>query len=1371
MAEAWGDVEPTVPVLFVPVRVETQSRHAIRDGEPVVELRVRIYPDDIAIDEATGRPTLLPDSFRVVVWQGDVQSAADGEPVMLDDLGVRLGHLGAPGEDRARAEAEFRERTLAMQALASEAAGAADWMRDYDVAVQRGLAVTVTLAGGDATIDRLYVSGLRRADPDAESDAVLAALRAHGDRALLGPGTPTNNTEAARSGWHASGTEPGAGVPATGGAVVARALGLDDPAAFDDWAGGAEDDELPRRMAEVLWPVTWEPWLRDAVAARALSAFDRWDVREHLADWVRPSGPLPTLRAGRQPYGLLPVTVTPEYTAAERADALVAFAVRAAWPSWTSAAAPPTVTGGDLAGALPRILGLAPASRNVRVRRILRTDSALGASLRRTAPGLEEERADVTRDLEMRLGVRPGALRGVPHIGQPRMLGLPLVHDTDDDALAVLAETTDETFEESVLQLLATVARASSFAAARASLAEIMRRMDFGDEEIDIVVREPQSGPGTELRDTLVQRLRGTMQPGRDASEDEIRLDALMSQVTRPDVFDFGEMTSTEVPRGELERLRGQGRGFIEALRRSPLSDRLFPAFSLASLVRELAAMLLEYLFALDTASRVRQGVAGLTGLDQPHRERLFAGALDASSHRLDAWATSLATRRLEQLRASRPRGVVVASYAWLEDIALSPRPEDPDEPVRSPGVGWLQAPSPRHAATAAVLRSARLTHAPGDGAAEALEIDLSSTRSREAIDIVRGMRQGQQLGALLGYRFERWLHETDLSLNRFVPALRALAPLVVGRETPATAGSDALAYTGAVVDGVVLREKPPSAVAGGLASPGPGVTPASADEVAVVQSLIARLDEVADAVADLLLAEGVHQLAGGDAARATAAMNAMSGDTLPEEPDVPRSPVERHGVTSRVAVLGGGAASGMQQGQGWVPGIRSRAHPLLEAWCRDVLGRADRIAVQVRPNGTATHLSILRLGALDLVLAADGSVDGLARFWARCRRVRPSLPAEPPTGREGLRDGRISLGDAWELATAARAVLTAARPLEPGDLVAGGGSVAPAFAVDETDLAARAQQARDDLSSLVGDLPTDRTGLLRRADALALVGIGDGTDPATLAGTTVEELEMLRGYVAGLDGLLASRLAAAATAPPREALGELVGGVPAVAQLDPTAAPELAGALLPIADGLGVRKWIARLSTVRPAVGAYATLAALRRATGRGATVRAAVFGADRWIGDAEPPSEPVTALVFEPTARFEATATIAGFVIDQWTEHRPALRTVDDATEPPTREHLVSTGLAVHANAPGARAPQALLLAVSPDGAGWTEERVHAVFDEVRLLLRMRLATPADVPGLGEILPAIGVHHWSLIDEHVVDPQLLLSPQSIVATFTRGA
>jgi hypothetical protein len=143
---------------------------------------------------------------------------------------------------------------------------------------------------------------------------------------------------------------------------------------------------------------------------------------------------------------------------------------------------------------------------------------------------------------------------------------------------------------------------------------------------------------------------------------------------------------------------------------------------------------------------------------------RLAAGTLDLASHRLDAWVTSLATTRLGELRAAAPGATRLGGYGWLDDV----RPHA--SPVDASG-GFVQAPSLGHAATAAVLRSGYLAHRDGEGAA--LAVDLSSARVRSVAWLLDGVRQGQSLGALLGYRFERLLH--DAQLDRFIAPLRTL--------------------------------------------------------------------------------------------------------------------------------------------------------------------------------------------------------------------------------------------------------------------------------------------------------------------------------------------------------------------------------------------------------------------------------------------------------------------------------------------------------------------------------------------------------------------------------------------------------------------
>ena len=159
-----------------------------------------------------------------------------------------------------------------------------------------------------------------------------------------------------------------------------------------------------------------------------------------------------------------------------------------------------------------------------------------------------------------------------------------------------------------------------------------------------------------------------------------------------------------------------------------------------------------------------QQSLATLENRTVAALQFLMAETLDLSTYRLDAWITSLATKRLKTLRRNAPLGLRLGGYGWLENV----RPAPPLRQVQPPpGVtagplyvsdsnkGFVQAPSLAHAATAAVLRSGYLTHKE-EAQGDPLAIDLSSERVHRAKWVLDGVRQGQPLGALLGYRFER---------------------------------------------------------------------------------------------------------------------------------------------------------------------------------------------------------------------------------------------------------------------------------------------------------------------------------------------------------------------------------------------------------------------------------------------------------------------------------------------------------------------------------------------------------------------------------------------------------------------------------------
>ncbi|WP_434811094.1 hypothetical protein [Microbacterium sp. bgisy189] len=1356
MADPWADLDPGVPLLLVPVRIETQSQQT-PDG---LVLRVRISPDDLSVDPVTGATHLLPERFRVRVVQGGVVTAEqEGAPVDLASVGVALG---AAGDDAA-----FEAGATALRALADGDPSGPAWLRDYAGAEAAGLAITVPLPSDDR-IDLLTVTGARSGGADAGASAVRDALAAHPGLSLVAAGTPTNNTERARA------DDAPPALSTAGPRLLSHAFGIPDPGGLAGMSGTILDPDLPGAASDALWPVTWEPWLAATWRTRALGPYETAELQQYIAAHVRPAGPLPAVRIGAQPYGILPVVTAADYRPDDAAEALVAAAVRHAAPIWSAAAAPPTVMTGDLRDTLPQILGLAPTSRNVRIRQILHPGGVVLAGA--------EERASVAREIERAADLPPGALRGLPDLGTPRVLGLPLVADDDPDVLRLLAEQAPSTADASVLQVLLSAARARSLATVRAARRRLLELTDFVNEAHERVLDGPPGDAQDRLRQDIVQRV--------PILVEAVHPDAAgaVADILFPELFDLDIATRDPIAADALARLREHLPWITRAGRLAPrITGRGLFGPGPRSAAREILAALVAYLAALEVVRRARLGIARLADAeDADIRAAVFAGALDVCSHRFDAWATALASGRLARLRRDAPTGISIGAYAWVEDITLTPRAAG-DDPQEAGGVGWVQAPSPRHAAAAAVLRSARLTHAPADGPDDPLDLDVSSTRTREATAIVRGMRAGQELAALLGYRFERWLHETDPSLNRFVPALRALAPLTVGRETPTVTAEPSLVLTGSVVDGRVLPQKA-AELGAQLTDPARlgGVRVADDVEIATVSTLVARLAQVADAVADLLLAEGVQQLVTGDRARAAAAMDALSGELLPEEPEIPVAAGERAGATARVAILGGAEAAGAADG--WQAGIRAAAHPFLEAWCRSVLGRADRIVVARTAGGQNRLLAPFGLSALDLVVAADGTPEGLGRLWARLRRRRPTLPLAPFLGRP-TGTGRISLGEAWQLASAARAVLGGARGAEPDDLVAAGArSELARHTLDTAALTARLDAVLDGLDAVVAALPDPASATVPRlrvaADALAAIGVGDTTDPDVLVpadGDADGADSALRAFVADGAATLDRRRARARTLADdgrtAEALADLLGPLPVVQRLvPPPTGAAIVHARVPAAASAGIRRWVARMGTVRPPVGRWTTLAAIRRATGRAGELAAAVFvpppHPPAWFGDALPPDGVATSIVYESLPGFAASGAIAGLILDDWAEHRPALRTVSSPEEetPSRQESLVETGLALHANAPAARAPQALLLAVSPDDGGWSETRIDAVLAEVRGLLRMRLATPADLPLVGDVLPAIALDHWSAFDEPTIDPRALRALAVDVPTFARS-
>ena len=354
-----------------------------------------------------------------------------------------------------------------------------------------------------------------------------------------------------------------------------------------------------------------------------------------------------------------------------------------------------------------------------------------------------------------------------------------------------------------------------------------------------------------------------------------------------------------------------------------------------------------------------------------------------ARLHRLDAWFTSLATRRLDDLRAER-RCEAATSAASATSRTCVPR----STPA---SLGYLQAPSIAHAITAAVLRSGHLARR--EDAEGALAIDLASTRVSLALELIEGVRRGQSIGALLGYRFERGLRDRRMTLAQYILPMRQLAPLASTAAGPDDGTPSRSIAARDVVDGVApaqaLEGRPARMFDAALCH-------VPADDRTDIELELRHSTTPLDAVSDLLMAESVHQAVLGNAERSAAALDAL--DRQSAVPDVGFVRTPRTGTGRQPppppAAPGGFARTGV--------GRPGRPPPACRAPRRRVGGQGAR---QPRPlpvradvvdaDGTVVQTVTARLPEL-----------GLSALSTVLRLRRDRAKAVPPSWRSGWRCG-----------------------------------------------------------------------------------------------------------------------------------------------------------------------------------------------------------------------------------------------------------------------------------------------------------------------------------------------------------------------------
>ena len=212
------------------------------------------------------------------------------------------------------------------------------WMVDFAAAEEVGMGIRARLQQeeADAGFDFLLVMGIKDSLERTDWTTRLAELfRAHhyaDGLSFVPQGTPSNNTKDAPSGF--SSKDPGhemsylaertetASKPGdeSNADLLTTAFGLANAGqVFANIPNGTAKEQLDsRQMNTALWQATWGYFLLQMLGSGGTGASPLTDediawARRHFIDYVREGGPLPAVRIGKQPYGVLPVTSLNEW--------------------------------------------------------------------------------------------------------------------------------------------------------------------------------------------------------------------------------------------------------------------------------------------------------------------------------------------------------------------------------------------------------------------------------------------------------------------------------------------------------------------------------------------------------------------------------------------------------------------------------------------------------------------------------------------------------------------------------------------------------------------------------------------------------------------------------------------------------------------------------------------------------------------------------------------------------------------------------------------------------------------------------------------------------------------------------------------------
>ena len=961
------------------------------------------------------------------------------------------------------------------------------WMTDFDRALAAGmaLAIDITPEQAAAGFDRVLVIGLQLSTPAEQGSAALQELLAHHQASrsgfsLVPQGTPAHNSSGATAGATQSSNadssfddrknrplfKPVADpMQKQDGQWLAESLGIDPAFVATVHASGGTDQAQARAMQTALWPATLGYWMNTLFTPTAgtTSIFSDSTIEQTRAFftlYVSGRGAIPAIRIGGQPYGILPTTAFSRIQWFQSDRNIRNAAISRGFSSrlhsilveldadWAAMSLQAAWVGrkGDPHQTLLDVLALHPSS----VEYYSRTAESL-ASLYNALSfwGFAPEWFTALLNLQLqalavgllqRLGYSAPALPDL--LNHFFLKDSPQITDVIDDKK--LSETdpirayTDA--GRNYIQWLIDVAPTS--------LEALRTEAGFTGN------KSPQALLYLYLRQALMlgyhessynyHRSSGILSP-----------EALLAMRREPEFVHVAEAPGSSESR-------------FATLYKTESRITGSPSQLVSDYIRQQIGLSIETAALADQISALKTVESSSTA----QLERLFAEHVDTCSYRYDAWLLGLVSQRMAEQRAATAvanngqgkTGLYLGAYAWVENLrpstdVLTPAQVPADIALKFPGTeplivdtangGYIHAPSMQHAGAAAVLRAGYLANATSANP-DTLAVNLSSDRVRVALGLIEGIRNGQSLGALLGYRFERGLHDDHglAEVDKFIYPMRKAFPLAAdamsSTATDPTVPIEAIEARN-VMDGRKLmnqvRNSKVRTYPYGLSTLPPIALPG--EQQALDAETLALLDAY-DAVADLALAEGVYQAVQGNYDRVASTMEAYTTGNFPPEPGVVQTPPAGIGLTHRFALQ---LKPGLPSPAGATP--RAKTEPAIDDWLEGMLPSLNKVSCTVQWTDPLTSavqrhtvtLTDLKLRPLDvLFLLKPDNVQAMAELDDRITRHavitwKPRPDAILQIQYMVAAAGHISMFEMGPLLRPLRTIITQSRPLRSSDV------------------------------------------------------------------------------------------------------------------------------------------------------------------------------------------------------------------------------------------------------------------------------------------------------------------------------------------------